>query len=248
MKWAHTCYLAAGTPSTVPSAPGTTYYIVPGTNTTDQQTPQARRWLLNERDAEHPRYTKAAINELLLALHRDAAVRALNPVSALSAEARYIITRVEAERLEAMEAGIWGDWWEGERKKGVTPAVVKAFKAARKLAAGMDVENEELFGLGKVAEEGNELEEIMAEGDVTESSSEGDDDEDDEDDNDDDENEDEDDDDDDDEEDEEEEAGRWVMEGIETGVREMMTGEGMERLVAEMGDADDEDEVDMEID
>ncbi|KAL8936175.1 MAG: hypothetical protein Q9211_004310, partial [Gyalolechia sp. 1 TL-2023] len=116
---------------------------IPGTNTRVKEALQVRRWLFNERVAPLQRFSAAAINETRLAFDKKPATRAANPFAALSAEAKNIVAVVEREREEAKQAGVAGDWWAGNLKKGVTPEEAQAYKAARKMAKALDEQEEQ---------------------------------------------------------------------------------------------------------
>ncbi len=65
----------------------------------------------------------------------------------LSAEGREIFRAIERERQEAWQAGVQGDWWGGERRKGVGAAELQVCYGARRLlvasAGGADSEDDD---------------------------------------------------------------------------------------------------------
>ncbi|KAL9028104.1 MAG: hypothetical protein Q9196_003477 [Gyalolechia fulgens] len=97
------------------------------------------------------RLSTAAIAEILPSFDKNPTIRAMNPVAALSAEAKRIFAAVEREREEAKDAGLTGDWWEGERKKGITEEQAKAFKAARTMVKALEIGDEEMEGMEGLA-------------------------------------------------------------------------------------------------
>lgn len=75
------------------------------------------------------------------------AVRASQPFSSLTDEAKGIVQTLETEREAAKAAGVHGDWWEGPRKKGVTPKMAKEYKAARQLMREKGLSTKSMLGI-----------------------------------------------------------------------------------------------------
>ncbi|KAI4168057.1 MAG: hypothetical protein LQ343_006690 [Gyalolechia ehrenbergii] len=121
--------------------------IITGTTTHDNQALQTRRWLLNERDSPVRRFAVAAIHEVLPVFDKNPIIRTTHPFAALSPEGKRIVAAVEREREEARLAGLTGDWWEGERKKGVTEEEAKLYKAARNMVKALEIGDEEMLGM-----------------------------------------------------------------------------------------------------
>ncbi|KAL8898990.1 MAG: hypothetical protein Q9207_006427 [Kuettlingeria erythrocarpa] len=136
---------------------------VPGTNTRENQCLQIVRWLRHEGDAPLKRYSRDTIHEVERTFSSNPAVRAANPYASLSVEGKRAVATMEQEREEAREAGFTegADWWAGEKSKGTTVEMAKAFKEERERAKAAAMvgalekgENEEaMLGLG-VEEDG----------------------------------------------------------------------------------------------
>lgn len=74
-------------------------------------------------------------------------IRASQPFSSLTDEAKGIVQILESEREAAKAAGVHGDWWEGPRKKGVTPKMAKEYKAARQLMREKGLSTKSMLGI-----------------------------------------------------------------------------------------------------
>ncbi|KAI4192294.1 MAG: hypothetical protein LQ346_004366 [Caloplaca aetnensis] len=82
------------------------------------------------------RFSRAALLECLKLFYRRRSVKAAAKMKVeeeLSAEGREVLRTIERERQEAWQAGVKGDWWGGERRRGVIKAELQVWQGARRL-------------------------------------------------------------------------------------------------------------------
>ncbi|KAL8961296.1 MAG: hypothetical protein Q9193_002130 [Seirophora villosa] len=120
--------------------------IIPGTRTAVNQLRQCRRWLFNENATNNRGFSQSAIQELQRLDFRPE-IRASQPFSSLTDEAKGIVQILETDREAAKAAGVQGDWWEGPRKKGVSQKMAKEYKAARQLMREKGLSMQSMLGI-----------------------------------------------------------------------------------------------------
>lgn len=67
-------------------------------------------------------------------MHINPAIRQATAEKGLSEEAKEVLEALETEKEEARRNGIEGDWWLGERTKGVSTEFAKVLAEGRNLA------------------------------------------------------------------------------------------------------------------